>query len=52
VDTLRRFIYIHGTPDEEPMGVPISHGCIRMRNDDILELFDVVPPGTVVRVVA
>lgn len=50
VDTLRRFIYIHGTPDEEPIGVPISHGCIRMRNDDILELFDGVPPGTVVRI--
>lgn len=39
-DTLRRFIYIHGTPDTEPMGTPVSHGCIRMRNSDIVELFD------------
>jgi lipoprotein-anchoring transpeptidase ErfK/SrfK len=46
VDTQRRYIYIHGTPDSEPMGVPLSHGCIRMRNDDILELFERVPAGT------
>ncbi len=39
VDTLRRMIYIHGTPDTEPMGVPGSHGCIRMRNSDIVALF-------------
>ncbi len=41
-DTLKRFIYIHGTPDTEPMGQPLSHGCIRMRNTDIIELFDLV----------
>lgn len=46
VDSQRRYIYIHGTPDSEPMGVPLSHGCIRMRNDDILELFERVPAGT------
>lgn len=46
VDTQRRFIYIHGTPDTEPMGVPLSHGCIRMRNSDLIELFDLVVPGT------
>ncbi len=46
VDTMRRYIYIHGTPDSELMGVPGSHGCIRMRNDDILCLFDAVVPGT------
>ena len=40
VDTMRRYIYIHGTPDTEPMGDPRSHGCIRMRNADILSLFD------------
>lgn len=40
VDTLRRFIYIHGCPDSEPMGVPLSHGCIRMRNHDLIALFD------------
>jgi len=39
-DTLKRYIYIHGTPDTEPMGKPLSHGCIRMRNTDIIELFD------------
>ena len=43
VDTMRRYIYIHGCPDSEPMGVPKSHGCIRMRNSDIVELFDLVP---------
>ena len=46
VDTMRRYIYIHGTPDSEPMGVPASHGCIRMRNSDVMELFERVPVGT------
>ncbi len=46
VDTQRRYIYIHGTPDTEPMGIPRSHGCIRMRNSDLIELFDQVQPGT------
>lgn len=45
VDSMRRFIYIHGTPDSEPMGIPCSHGCVRMRNADVLELFDLVPVG-------
>ena len=48
VDSMQRYIYIHGTPDSEPMGVPESHGCIRMRNDDVIELFDLIPVGTVV----
>lgn len=48
VDSFRRFIYIHGTPDTEPMGVAKSHGCIRMRNADVIALFDLVGPGTVV----
>ncbi|MCU7935115.1 MAG: L,D-transpeptidase [Candidatus Thiodiazotropha sp. (ex Dulcina madagascariensis)] len=52
VDSLRRFIYIHGTPDEEPMGVPASHGCIRMRNRDLMALFDRVERGTLVEIVA
>ncbi len=43
VDSMRRFIYIHGTPDSEPMGVPRSHGCIRMRNADIIDLFARTP---------
>jgi lipoprotein-anchoring transpeptidase ErfK/SrfK len=51
VDTLRRFIYIHGCPDEEPMGIPLSHGCIRMRNQDIMTLFEQVDVGTRVLIV-
>ena len=51
VDTLRRYIYIHGTPDSEPMGIPKSHGCVRMRSADLLELFDMVSPGTLVDIV-
>lgn len=43
VDTMRRFIYIHGSPDDVVMGVPGSKGCIRMRNQDLLELFQQVP---------
>lgn len=45
VDTMRRYIYIHGCPDNEPMGVPRSHGCIRMHNPDLLALFDRVKAG-------
>ena len=48
VDTMRRYIYSHGAPDTEPMGVPGSIGCIRMANGDVAELFDLVPVGTVV----
>ena len=51
VDTMRRYVYIHGTPDVEPMGVPFSHGCIRMRNADVVVLFDAVRPGTIVDIV-
>lgn len=43
-DTMRRYIYIHGCPDSEPMGQPGSAGCIRMRNTELIELFDRVPP--------
>lgn len=50
-DTMRRYIYIHGTPDTEPMGVAMSHGCIRMRNQDIAELFTLVPAFTPVLIV-
>ena len=45
VDSMQRYIYIHGTPDSEPMGQPGSHGCVRMRNRDVIELFDLVPVG-------
>jgi lipoprotein-anchoring transpeptidase ErfK/SrfK len=50
VDTMRRYIYIHGCPDSAPMGVPRSIGCVRMRNADIIELFDLVPAGTPVEI--
>jgi lipoprotein-anchoring transpeptidase ErfK/SrfK len=46
VDTMRRYIYIHGCPDEDLMGVPSSRGCIKMRNQDLVALFDLVEPGT------
>ena len=46
VDTMRRYIYIHGSPDSAEMGKPGSIGCIRMRNADIVELFDLVVPYT------
>ena len=50
VDTMRRYIYIHGSPDAAEMGKPGSIGCIRMRNRDIVELFDLVPPYTPVEI--
>ena len=46
VDSMQRFIYIHGTPDSEPMGEPRSHGCVRMRNADVVALFELVKVGT------
>lgn len=46
VDTMRRYIYIHGAPDSVPMGTPGSHGCVRMRNADVIQLFDLVAVGT------
>lgn len=51
VDTMRRYIYIHGTPHEEAIGRPVSHGCVRMRIKDLVELFDQVPVGTPVEIV-
>ena len=50
-DTMRRYIYIHGSPDPVPMGSPGSIGCVRMRNADIVALFDLVPAGTPVEIV-
>lgn len=46
VDTMRRYIYIHGTPDGTALGKPGSRGCVRMANDDIVHLFERVPPAT------
>jgi L,D-transpeptidase YbiS len=45
VDTMQRYIYIHGTPDSNAMGVIGSHGCVRMRNADMMALFDMVDVG-------
>ncbi len=45
VDSMRRYIYIHGCPDSEPMGVARSHGCVRMRNADVIALFAQTPVG-------
>lgn len=50
VDTMRRYIYLHGSPDSAQMGVAGSIGCVRMRNQDIIELFDLVPPYTSVNI--
>lgn len=50
VDTMRRYIYIHGSPDSVEMGRPGSIGCVRMRNADIIRLFDRVPAGTPVEI--
>lgn len=50
VDTMRRYIYIHGSPDSAEMGKPGSIGCIRMHNYDLLDLFGRVPVGTPVEI--
>jgi L,D-transpeptidase YbiS len=51
VDTMRRYIYIHGSHELAEMGKPGSIGCVRMRNNDIVELYDLVPPYTPVEIV-
>ncbi len=50
VDTCWRYIYIHGAPDETITGLPASHGCIRMKNKDLVDLFDQVKSGTKVQI--
>lgn len=52
VDTMQRFVYIHGTPDDEAIDKPLSLGCLRMRNQDIVELFAMIPVGTPVEIFA
>jgi L,D-transpeptidase YbiS len=52
VDSMKRRIYIHGSPDDVVMGVPGSRGCVRMRNADIIELFETIPAGTKVLIKA
>lgn len=48
VDSFRRYIYIHGTHEEGLIGQPASHGCIRMKNADVIKLFDLIPENTLV----
>ena len=50
IDSYERRVYIHGTPEEGLIGTPASHGCIRMRNTDVVELFDTVSKGTLVEI--
>lgn len=50
VDTMQRYVYIHGTPDSTDMSVVGSHGCVRMRNEDMVTLFDMVAVGTTVQI--
>jgi L,D-transpeptidase YbiS len=45
-NTYARYIYIHGTNQEELIGQPASHGCVRMRNADMVEVYDLVDPQT------
>jgi len=52
VDTMRRYIYIHGCPDSAELGKPGSIGCVRMRNRDVAELFELVAPYTAVNITA
>jgi lipoprotein-anchoring transpeptidase ErfK/SrfK len=49
-DTMRRYIYIHGTPDSTELGKPGSKGCVRMRNAELVELFDLVQVGMEVEI--
>lgn len=51
VDTMARYIYIHGCPDEDQIGIPSSHGCIRMRNHEIIEFFERVTVGARVNII-
>ena len=50
VDSFKRYIYIHGTHEEGLIGQKASHGCIRMLNHDVIELFELVSEGTVVNI--
>lgn len=51
VDTLKRYIYIHGTPSTTELGKPGSRGCVRMKNQDIIELFDTVSLNTAIEII-
>jgi L,D-transpeptidase-like protein len=48
IDSFQRYIYIHGTSEENKIGQPASHGCVRMLNNDVIELFELVNEGCIV----
>ena len=48
IDSYKRYIYIHGTSEEGKLGTPASHGCIRMKNKDVIDLYDIIEVGTLV----
>ena len=50
IDSYRRMIYLHGTPQEWLIGTPASHGCIRLRNEDVIEVFRFLPKGSLVEI--
>ena len=50
VDTMRRYIYIHGCPDTDVMGIPSSHGCIKMHNNDVIDLYDKIDVGCLITI--
>ena len=50
-NAFRRDIYIHGTPEERNLGLPVSYGCVRMKSDDVIKLYDMVGPGAQVSIV-
>ncbi len=52
VDSYSRYIYIHGTPEEGLLGTPASHGCIRMKNKEVIDLFNKVSKGTLVYILS
>ncbi len=49
-NTFDRYIYIHGTNQETLLGTPASHGCVRMSNPDVVEVYNLVPEGTLVEI--
>ena len=51
-DTMRRYVYLHGTPDSVMLGAVGSHGCVRMNNQDLIELFELIPVGISVEIIA
>jgi lipoprotein-anchoring transpeptidase ErfK/SrfK len=51
INAFRRDIYIHGTPEERNIGLPVSYGCVRMRSEDVIQLYDTIGNGAQVTIV-